>query len=428
MLTAEENELLTRIGPATRMGALLRRYWHPVAGSAEMEDRWTMKVRLLGEDLVLFKDRTGKLGLIEESCPHRRVSLALGIPTETGIRCAYHGWEFDGSGRCTDQPSEPERNALRNKVITTAYPVEEMGGLIWAYLGPAPAPLLPRFDGFVVPGSIRMVGKVVVPCNWVQIMENSVDPVHTEWLHGKLLEFVHEKDNVKFALSRHHVKIAFDEFEFGIVKRRLMEGQPEDCDDWTVGHPILFPTMLAVGSGGGLWQHYAFQIRVPIDDTNTMHYWYHAYVPPEGAAVPQHLLDRAPVYEPPIRDAQGNYRVDYVDVQDIAAWVTQGAIADRSKERLGATDQGVQMYRRMLRRELDKVEQGQDPIGVIRDPARNEFIALPLEKNKDMFSDGFKTITRRNVTSFAPIAEELLEVFAQEPPASKKRRETVPAE
>jgi 5,5'-dehydrodivanillate O-demethylase oxygenase subunit len=427
MLTAEENELLTRIGPGTRMGALMRRYWHPVAGSAEMEDRWTLKVRLLGEDLVLFKDRRGKLGLIEESCPHRRVSLALGIPTETGIRCAYHGWELDGTGRCTDQPSEPERNALRNKVITAAYPVQEMGGLIFAYLGQLPAPLLPRFDGFVVPGSIRMVGKVVVPCNWLQIMENSVDAVHTEWLHGKLYEFVHETDKVTVALSRHHVKIGFDEFEFGIVKRRLMEGQKEDCDDWTVGHPILFPTMLAVGSGGGLWQHYAFQIRVPMDDTNTMHYWYHAYVPPAGAVVPQHLLDRAPVYEPPIRDAQGNYRVDYIDVQDIAAWVTQGPIADRSKERLGATDQGVSMYRHMLRRELDKIEQGFDPIGVIRDPARNDFIALPLERHKDMFSDGFKNITLRNVTSFAPCAEELLEVFAQEPEAKAPHREPASA-
>jgi 5,5'-dehydrodivanillate O-demethylase len=427
MLTAEENELLTRIGPGTRMGALLRRYWHPVAGSTEMEDRWTMKVRLLGEDLVLFKDRTGKLGLIEESCPHRRVSLALGIPTENGIRCAYHGWEFDGSGRCVDQPSEPERNALRNKVITAAYPVEELGGLIWAYLGPLPAPLLPRFDGFLAPGQIRTIGKVVVPCNWLQIMENSVDPIHTEWLHGKLYEFVNEADKVKVALSRHHVKIAFDEFEFGIVKRRLMEGQPEDCDDWTVGHPILFPTMLAVGSGGGLWQHYAFQIRVPIDDTHTMHYWYHGYVPPAGAVVPQHLLDRAPVYEPPIRDAQGNYRVDYIDVQDIAAWVTQGAIADRSKERLGATDQGVQMYRRMLRRELDKIEQGQDPIGTLRDPAQNVYIDLPLEKHKDMFSDGFKSITERNVTTFSPIAEELLDVFATAPAGGAAHREPAPA-
>jgi 5,5'-dehydrodivanillate O-demethylase len=158
-----------------------------------------------------------------------------------------------------------------------------------------------------------------------------------------------------------------------------------------------------------------------------MHYWYHAYVPPEGAVVPQHLLDRAPVYEPPIRDAAGNYRVDYVDVQDIAAWVTQGQIADRSKERLGATDQGVSMYRHMLKRELDKVEQGQDPIGTVRDPARNDFIALPLEKNKDMFSDGFETITRRNVTSFAPIAEELLDVFASVAKARAPRREPAPA-
>ena len=140
MLSTEENELLTRIGPGTRMGALLRRYWHPVAGTAEMANRWTMRIRILGEDLVLYKNRAGGSGLIAERCPHRGVSLAFGIPTEGGIRCAYHGWMFDAGGRCLDQPNET-RNALKGQVATTAYPVEELGGLLFAYLGPAPAPL-----------------------------------------------------------------------------------------------------------------------------------------------------------------------------------------------------------------------------------------------------------------------------------------------
>ncbi|MGY9106326.1 MAG: Rieske 2Fe-2S domain-containing protein, partial [Alphaproteobacteria bacterium] len=133
MITAEENEVLTRIGPGTRMGSLLRRYWQPVAGLSEMKDRWTLRVRMLGEDLVLFKNRSGGFGLITEQCPHRAASLAYGIPTDEGIRCPYHGWQFDGAGRCLEQPNEAGRNALKGRVVTAAYPVQELGGLLFAY-------------------------------------------------------------------------------------------------------------------------------------------------------------------------------------------------------------------------------------------------------------------------------------------------------
>src|SRR5579884_2355639 len=168
MLTTEENELLTRVGPGTRMGALLRRYWHPVAASAEMEDRWTKRVRIMGEDLVLFKDRTGKLGLIGEQCPHRRASMAYGIPTQEGIRCPYHGWMFDGAGKCLEQPNEPEGSTFKDKVSLPGYPVQTLAGLVFAYLGPQPAPQIPRYDCFVDGPAIRHVGQAVIPCNWVQ--------------------------------------------------------------------------------------------------------------------------------------------------------------------------------------------------------------------------------------------------------------------
>ena len=227
MLSAEQNDLLTRVSADVPMGRLFRQYWHPFAAEAEMRDRWTMRVRLLGEDLVLFKDRQGRLGLIAEQCPHRRASLAYGIPTDEGIRCCYHGWMMDKEGRCLDQPNE-DRAPLKGKVITTAYPVQSLGGILFTYMGPQPAPLLPKFDAFVQPRAIRCLGKAVIPTNWLQIMENSLDPVHTEWLHGKLYEFMKEDEGVKTAISRHHVKIAFDEFEYGIVKRRLLEGQSED--------------------------------------------------------------------------------------------------------------------------------------------------------------------------------------------------------
>ena len=419
MVTEEDNELLVRVGPGTRMGSLLRRYWHPVAALDEMDDRWTKRVRILGEDLVLFKDRTGKFGLIGEFCPHRRASLAYGIPTEDGIRCPYHGWKFDAAGRCLEQPNEPDGSNFKDKVWTAGYPVEEMGGLLWGYLGPQPAPLVPRLDGYVAERAIRTIGITRVEANWVQIMENSLDPVHTEWLHGALYEFIHEKENVKVAIARHHKKIAFDEFRYGIIKRRLMEGQSEDVSDWRDGHPVVFPGTLAVGSGGGLWQSYQFQIRVPIDDETTEHYWYMAYVPPADAEVPQHLLDRVPSFPLPQRDAEGEYKLDFIFAQDVMAWETQGRIAKRHLEALGTTDRGVIMFRNMLKRELLKVEAGEDPIGVIRDPEENRFIELPLEKGKDMNSDGFEAMLKRNFVELSPVRDEIVEVYrSRREPAS----------
>jgi 5,5'-dehydrodivanillate O-demethylase oxygenase subunit len=412
MLTAEENELLTRIGPGTRMGALMRRYWHPVAATADLQDAWTKRVRLLGEDLVLFRDRSGAFGLIAEQCPHRRASLAYGIPTINGIRCPYHGWQFDATGACVDQPNEPPESNFKSKVNTPAYPVEELGGLLFAYLGPEPRPLLPRLDGLVAPGAIRMIGRAVVPCNWLQIMENSVDPVHTEWLHGHLHEFQSEDEDEKVAISRHHVKIGFDEFDYGIYKRRLLEGQSEDTDDWKTGHPMVFPTILAVGNSNDAFRMHAFQMRVPMDDTHTMHIWYNAYVPLNGARVPQKLLDEVPVYDVPFADAQGEYLIDLIDAQDIMAWVSQGPIADRTQESLGSSDRGVTLLRRMLRRELAKIEDGLDPIGVIRDPQRNH-IELHIEKAKAHYADGFEQLVRRTRIRYSPVVEDLIGVFAQ---------------
>jgi 5,5'-dehydrodivanillate O-demethylase len=411
MLTAEENELLTRIGPGTPMGMLMRRYWHPIAAVADMADAWTKRVRLLGEDLVLYKTRSGALGLIEEACPHRRASLAFGIPTSEGIRCPYHGWEFDRSGACVEQPNEPAESRFKDKVCTPAYAVEALGGLIFAYLGPAPVPQLPRYDGFVAEGAIRMIGRAVIPCNWLQIMENSVDPVHTEWLHGHVYETFHGKEGEKVAISRHHVKIAFDEFEYGITKRRLLEGQSEDTDDWKTGHPVVFPTMLAVGNKSDTWRNHAFQIRVPMDDTHTLHFWYNAYVPLRGQPVPKHLLDEVPVYDVPFLDAHGEHMLDHVDGQDIMAWVTQGPIADRTVEKLGSTDRGITLYRKMLKRELEKVQHGDDPMCTVRDP-QPRTIHLHMEKAKAHYADGFESLVRRTRIRFSPVVEDLIHVFA----------------
>ena len=190
------------------MGNLLRRYWYPIAATTELDGRPLRRVRLLGANLTLLRDAAGTLGLVQA-----------------------------GSA--------------------VVYPVEELAGLLWAYLGPFPAPLIPRIDGFVVDGAIRLIGKAIVPCNWLQIMENSFDPVHTEWLHGKLYEFLRERDGAHVAISRHHLKIRFQEFPYGVYKQRLLEGQTDTCDDWTVGHPVVFPNILATGSAAPTWRNYS---------------------------------------------------------------------------------------------------------------------------------------------------------------------------
>ena len=150
MESSEQNLLLTQVGRGTPMGELMRRYWQPFGALTEMDGQWTKKVRLLGEDLILFRNREGGLGLIAEQCPHRRASFLHGIPTARGIRCPYHGWEFNAAGACLHQPFEADNAAFRASVSTTAYPVQELGGLLFAYLGPdtpeQPRPLLPRFD------------------------------------------------------------------------------------------------------------------------------------------------------------------------------------------------------------------------------------------------------------------------------------------
>jgi 5,5'-dehydrodivanillate O-demethylase len=255
------------------------------------------------------------------------------------------------------------------------------------------------------------MGRALLPVNWLQIMENSLDPVHTEWLHGHQYEFQNAQAGVKVAISARHEKIDFREFEFGITKHRLLEGHSEDSDDWKVGHPIVFPNILAVGNGDPLARYHSFQMRVPVDDTHTMHLWYNAYSPPDGAVVPEDLRAKVHVYEVPYKDAKGEFIMDNIDGQDMMAWITQGAIADRSREHLGASDKGVAMYRRVLKREMKKVQAGQDPMGLLRDPSRNTCIALPTEKKKHHNSDGFAAFMLRTHAKYAPIAAQLVQIY-----------------
>lgn len=369
MLTVEENERLTHVGPGTPMGNLMRRYWHPIAATSELEKEQVMAVRVLGENLVLYRSRRGQYGLIQERCPHRSASLAYGIPHDDGLRCPYHGWLFNGEGTCLEQPyddiaEEGGHGSFKEKITVDAYEVQELGGMIWAYMGPAEKkPLLPRLDLLVQDGITRKIAITKLPCNYLQCMENSLDPVHFEWLHAHLSNYLAERMGREPVMTpRPHLQIAFDVFDLGIQKRRLLEGQdPETSDDWTTGHPILLPYTLAVGNN--------FQIRVPIDDTNTLHIRYETAPLKDGEA-PQTSV---PAYDLPYRREDGSYILDSGAFgQDMMAWVVQGPIAPRHLEHLGVSDRGIIIYRNVLSDAIDAVERGEDPPGLITDPAINE--------------------------------------------------------
>src|SRR5581483_10447966 len=413
MLTEQENERMTRVGPGTPMGTLLRRYWHPIAASAQLKEHGTRPVRLLGEDLVLYRDRQGKLGLVGDRCPHRRAGMVFGIPEQDGLRCAYHGWLFDATGRCLDQPyeqTEDPGSTFRDRVTITAYPVQEKAGMIFAYLGPQPAPLIPNWDLFVWDNVMRDIGTAIIPCNWLQIMENSLDPVHVEWLHTYFSHYVLQRLG-RPDLNRYdanlgkttwkHTKIGFDVFEYGIIKRRLLEGMTEDDDGWSVGHPVVFPNILRTGN--------AFQIRVPIDDTHTLYWWYSAHPPRPGLEIrPQ---DTIPLYEVPVPglDENGTPEWQYLDNnsgQDAAMWYTQGDVADRGEEHLGLSDKGVAMYRKLLELNLLKVEKGEDPMNIFRDPATN--VCHELHTEQVLFNRGDPNQISRagQASKYSPVLKE----------------------
>jgi len=379
MITQEENDRLTRVGPGTPMGALLRRYWHAVGTAVDLDRDPVRPVRLLGEDLVLFRSEAGDLGLVGDRCAHRAISLAYGIPQRNGLRCAYHGWTYNPAGEVVDMPFEPACLQLKIK----AYPVQELGGLIWAYLGPEPAPLLPRWELLVKENVDRSIEATPLPCSWLNCMDNSLDPVHYEHLHGMYGNYVAKKQGREPPMRIvRHADIAFDVYEYGIYKRRRLEGQPEDIDDWRIGHPIIFPNILLVGDS----RLQIYQIRVPVDDTHTQHFNYNCS--PRQDGVPK--WEGIKVNWTTIFEEDGSIVADSIFKQDALGWVGQGPISDRTQEHLVTSDKGVALYHSMLLANIARVERGEDPIAVIRDPEVNEpMVHIGMEQNaKEAFWPG----------------------------------------
>ena len=384
MLTADENAQLTRVGPGTLMGDLMRQYWIPVVLSSEVPAGGRVKrVRILGEDLVAFRAPSGRVGLLGEFCSHRRASLYFGRNEEPGLRCVYHGWQYEPGGRCIDMPNERPESSFQDKVTHPAYPCAERGGVVWAYMGPAsPPPGLPDLEWTEVPEDQRFVSKFWQDCNYLQALEGGVDPAHISFLHGILDA---RDDGLRRALDQAaagfgfaaqlerapHIEVADTETGLLIGARREA---PAGQYYWRVTRYLVpFHSMPPpeVGSDPVIHSH----VWIPIDDDHLVN-WCISYHPTRALTADEvaqfragssiHVMDYAPETSEaygdirPIQSRANDYLADWeaqrirkffgvpgVGSQDKAITESQGNY-DRSLERLGRADIGIIRVRKCL--------------------------------------------------------------------------------
>jgi 5,5'-dehydrodivanillate O-demethylase oxygenase subunit len=358
-LTDEEIARLTQVGPGTDGGNLLRSYWHPIAGlHAVSEENPTQFVRLLGEDLVLFRDKSGRVGLLADHCAHRGASLCYGRVEERGISCAYHGWLYDVNGDCLETPAEPADSLFRLTVKQRAYPVEKLFGLYWAYLGPLPAPPIRRLDIMRYP--VEHIMEMDFDANWVQVLENNLDGSHIYVLHQDQMGKKKPMTSTTRGLIDQLVGLDYRESPFGIMRRM------ETADGYVEEDPLIFPNMLR--------RMQELSIKIPVDDTHTKKF---------VIIVDQHETPGASNDEPVdyymfpqeqgksaagVAYPEATYKMTSLRYQDIMAIETQGRVTNRANWHPGTRDGGVAMYDRMILREMDRVKEGHNPLGVIRDP------------------------------------------------------------
>ncbi len=383
MTTRAENERLTRVGVGTPMGELLRRYWLPVGISADLQQKPTM-VRILGEDLVLFRDRQGRPGLVGALCPHRRANLCLGNPANEGIRCRYHGWVIARDGNILQTPSEPPESTFKDSVHHTAYPAQDLGGIVFAYLGPAPAPLIPRFDFLAGEGEryVKITG--ISNSNWLQAVENGIDPLHVSFLHADVWDDLEVEP-----------EMGFEETDWGLVHKAFRPaGTPGEINYRE--HHLLMPGISVGGSqqrnleGAAGTPPTSCRWSVPIDDTHTLIFRL-VYKPADNPGrftkdpIPRgwrpiriapfkEYLEQADPFAPP---TLGYTMPSVIATEDATLIDSLGPISDRENEHLlPLGDYGVQTLRSMYLKAIEAVEQGRDPMGTIRDPAEDRIITI----------------------------------------------------
>jgi phenylpropionate dioxygenase-like ring-hydroxylating dioxygenase large terminal subunit len=363
-----ENAELTHVGFGTPVGEVLRRYWQPVCLSSEIGELPKL-VRILGEELVVFRDRRGRVGVLDAHCAHRGTSLEYGRIEDEGIRCCYHGWLFAADGQCLEQPGEPPQSNFSRKVTQPAYPAREFGGLVFAYMGPPDKePVFPRFDILERPGwelfAYRNMSRgAVAECNWLQIQENAMDPVHTAFLHSTIssqqfTDIYAALPQLDFEETAHGMKyIRTAKLPSGRTFVRVQEAFTPNmrsiADNLTPDRPHTESATLI-----GWW--------VPVDDTHTIGFHIEACDPDDK----EKISTFARAKEGRTAGTQEKHR-SYEDTQrhpdDKEAQLSQRPIALHALERLGTTDRGVIMFRKLLRRAIKDIEEGRDPQNMFRD-------------------------------------------------------------
>ena len=377
MLPKQENELLTRTRPGTPMGELIRRYWIPALLSEEIPepDCPPVQVRLLGEELVAFRDSKGKIGLLEEHCSHRGTSLFYGRNEDCGLRCIYHGWKYDVEGKVLETPAEPQGSDFKSKIQHTAYPTKEIGGIVFAYMGPKDKmPLFPNYEWTRVPLSHTYVTKCMLECNYLQGLEGECDKAHLSFLHITF-DSKTEGDPAKECTVPVYET---EKTDFGVrlvVLRKMASGET-----YVTLNNFVMPV------SGWLPHNNEVHFYVPIDDE---HSWRYDLGFTRGRPVEKGRLHRGKQIGPDYRrirnpsnqylqDREVQRRADFTGIEDFlnedsCATESMGAIYDRSSEHLGASDEGIIAVRRFLLDAVKSLHHGLEPPHVIMDAAKNDF-------------------------------------------------------
>jgi phenylpropionate dioxygenase-like ring-hydroxylating dioxygenase large terminal subunit len=393
VLTKEENSRLTRVGPGTPMGALLRRYWQPACLSSELPepDGAPLRVRLLGEDLIAFRDTSGAIGLVDAFCPHRRAPLFFGRNEECGLRCVYHGWKFDRTGACVDMPSEPAGTTLQAKVKLVAYPACERGGVVWAYMGPKDLqPPAPDYEWTRAPATHRHVSKTFEHCNWLQALEGGLDTAHSSFAHNN---FGGDKNEPRQRDRAPKIDVERTDYGYYYTSTRDLGTEGRYIRVYQYVMPAQQMRANNVGWFGGRNEmpRADGHIWAPIDDTTTHVYnWMCAYdgsvaFTPEWIETRESQMGRGKDDLIPgtfrlKKNPSNDYLVDRqlqktrnftgivgVNTQDFALQEGMGPIVDRSAEFLAASDKAIVAMRRLMMEAIDVVAKGGTPRGA--DPA-----------------------------------------------------------
>ena len=389
MLTHEDNELLCRVEGETPMGRLMRAHWIPACMSEEVAepDGAPVRVRLLGEDLVAFRDTAGRLGVLDEHCPHRRASLALGRNEECGLRCLYHGWKVDVEGNVVDRPSESHEAVLAKKITHKSYPCRESGGLVWVWMGSQDHVAEFEPPAWAPSSNIRTsIVKMHVRCNWAQVLEGAIDSAHSSTLHST--DMVPAEVDRAGAAEKEWLRPSTDKaprlevqrtefgFRYVAIRKPIRDAETHDYLRITL---FVAPFTVLIPPN----DRYNLSIlNVPIDDTNTMFYFIawsggegieqdawrkfcgarvgvdlDANFRPVRALANNYLQDRVAM------SAGSHTGIEGIPNQDLAMWETMGPIADRSRERLGASDMAIVQFRRIMVEAARTVAAGGPAIG-----------------------------------------------------------------